>query len=38
MADIPEINNERIPTPKEAIQIKEIDRLTSGGMKTYWED
>jgi hypothetical protein len=30
MADIPEINNERIPTPKEAIQIKEIDRLTSG--------
>jgi len=37
MGDTP-IEQERIPTPKQAIQIKEIDSLTSGGMKTYWED
>lgn len=36
MGDVKEI--ERVPTPRQQIQIREIDRLTSGGSKTYWED
>ena len=32
------IPQEKVPTPKQAIQIREIDKLTSWGIKTYRED
>lgn len=37
MGDTP-IPQEKVPTPRQAIQIREIDKLTSWGVKTYWED